>query len=99
MNQNTIQHGLQTILGIYVQARTTETFAGHSLRTEFEDVKVKLAALPAISIHSTLKVKWSMGQGNWAKVPWIALLDERETDTTQRGVYCVYFARTCLVST
>lgn len=34
-----------------------------------------------------------MGQGNWAKVPWIALLDERETDTTQRGVYCVYLFR------
>lgn len=93
MNQNTIQQGLQTILEVYVQARTNEKFASHSLRTEFESVRVRLAALPAISNSATLKVKWSMGQGNWAKVPWIALLDERETDTTQRGVYCVYLFR------
>lgn len=93
MNYETIQHELQKILDVYVQARTKESFAGHSLRTDFESVKVKLAELPAISNSSTLKVKWSMGQGNWAKVPWIALLDERETATTQRGVYCVYLFR------
>ena len=35
------------------------------------------------------KVKPSVGQGNWARVPWIAVLDARETDTTQRGTYPV----------
>ena len=28
--------------------------------------------------------------GNWARVPWIAILDTRITPTTQRGVYAVY---------
>ena len=28
-----------------------------------------------------------------ATIPWIALLDTRETDTTQRGTYCVYLYR------
>ena len=30
-----------------------------------------------------------MGQGNWARVPWIAVLDPRETDSTQHGTYPV----------
>jgi hypothetical protein len=33
-------------------------------------------------------VKWSVGQDDWARVPWIACLDDRET-TTQEGVYAV----------
>ena len=34
-----------------------------------------------------------MGQGSWTTIPWVALLDTRETNTTQRGVYCVYLFR------
>lgn len=33
------------------------------------------------------------GKGNWARVPWVCLLDERETDTTQHGVYVVFLFR------
>lgn len=93
MNENIIQQSLQTILESYAKARTNQAFAGHSLRGVFESLKEEISSLSAISIKPNLRVKWSMGQGNWAKVPWIALLDERETDTTQRGVYCVYLFR------
>ena len=41
----------------------------------------------------TIDVKAGIGQGNWAKVPWIALLDPRATDSTQRGVYVVLLFR------
>jgi hypothetical protein len=34
-----------------------------------------------------------MGQGNWARIPWIALLDDRETTSTQHGVYIVLLFR------
>ena len=34
-----------------------------------------------------------MGQGNWAGVPWIAVLHPRETNTTQRGIYPVLLFR------
>lgn len=37
-----------------------------------------------------LSVKGSAGQGNWADIPWIAILHEGETTTTQEGVYGVY---------
>jgi MrcB-like, N-terminal domain/TIR domain len=31
--------------------------------------------------------------GNWARVPWAACLDQRETTTTRRNVYVVYLFR------
>ncbi|WP_027482362.1 MrcB family domain-containing protein [Deinococcus pimensis] len=38
-------------------------------------------------------VKWSYGKGNWAQVPWLAVLDQRLTSTTKTGVYVVYLFR------
>ena len=35
----------------------------------------------------------SYGKGNWAATPWISLLDDRETQATQRGTYVVYLFR------
>jgi hypothetical protein len=32
----------------------------------------------------------SYGKGNWATIPWVSLLDDRETRTTQDGTYVVY---------
>ncbi|MCF7953869.1 MAG: DUF3578 domain-containing protein [Spirochaetales bacterium] len=36
------------------------------------------------------KVTASPGAGNWANVPWLAILDPRITETAQEGVYPVY---------
>jgi len=89
----TIQNAFEEILSRYAHARTTEQFAANGLRDTFENIKQSLTASEALRKRNKLRVKWSMGQGNWAKVPWIAFLDERETDTTQHGVYCVYLFR------
>ena len=35
-------------------------------------------------------VKASCGTGRFAAVPWIAIFDQRITDTAQKGVYIVY---------
>ena len=35
-------------------------------------------------------VKGSNGAGRWTTVPWIAVFDQRITDTAQKGVYIVY---------
>ena len=37
-----------------------------------------------------MHVVWSVGQGNWRKNPWIAILDERITNTVQKGYFCGY---------
>ena len=52
-----------------------------------------MSKLPAISSRPTIRVGWGVGQGNWARVPWISLLATRLTDTTQRGVYIVFLFR------
>lgn len=43
--------------------------------------------------YPNIKIKWSIGTGNWARIPWIAFLDSRETTTTQKGLYCVFLFR------
>ena len=36
------------------------------------------------------KVEGSVGQGNWAKVPWLAIFRKEITQSAQNGVYIVY---------
>ena len=57
--------------------------AMRSLQGWLEDV-------PAVADRPTIKVKISFGQGGWTKTPWIALLDNRETTSTQYGTYIVF---------
>jgi 5-methylcytosine-specific restriction enzyme B len=87
----TIREALEEILSRYANARGTEQFAGNALRDTFENIKKALQASEALCKRRNLRVRWSMGQGNWAKIPWIAFLDAEET--TQHGVYCVYLFR------
>ena len=35
----------------------------------------------------------SVGQGNWARVPWVAVFDRLVTDTAQNGYYVVYLVK------
>lgn len=48
------------------------------------------AILAKIFPSSDYKIKPSIGQGRLTQCPWIAIMDKRETDTTQRGVYIVF---------
>ncbi|CAF30315.1 MrcB family domain-containing protein [Methanococcus maripaludis] len=36
------------------------------------------------------KIKASVGQGNWAEIPWICIFDKEVTETAQKGYYIVY---------
>ena len=40
--------------------------------------------------NSQLRIKGSCGQGRWTSIPWVAVLDPRETTSTKNGVYVVY---------
>lgn len=89
-----LQELLATILARYADARASETFGKeHPLWQTFEQLQQVLETHPVVQEHPHVRVTWSVGQGNWARVPWIALLDERETRTTQHGVYVVYLFR------
>lgn len=87
-----LRDALLRVLSDYAAAKT-EPMKGHPLldfRRQMEDA---LAGIDPVRGRPSLEVKVSYGQGNWARVPWIAFLDERETTTTQRGVYPVYLFR------
>ena len=53
-------------------------------------LKATLEKVPSVVARPTVKVEWSLGKGVWASVPWIALMDERETKSTQTGLYVVF---------
>jgi 5-methylcytosine-specific restriction enzyme MrcB-like protein len=89
-----IRDGLETILARYASARVNDTFAGHELWDIFKETQSALEATEAVRNRSeTLRVRPSMGQGQWGTIPWIALFDVRKTKTIQRGVYCAYLFR------
>jgi 5-methylcytosine-specific restriction protein B len=88
-----LRAGLEAILARYAAARTDQFGKQHPVWQIFQDVADTLTASTPVSSRPTLNVDWSAGQGNWARVPWISFLDSRETNTTQRGVYCVYLFR------
>jgi 5-methylcytosine-specific restriction protein B len=84
---------LKRILDDYPAARQG-TFSGTGdVPTTFRELRAVLTNTDALATRQDVVVKPSFGQGNWARVPWIALLDPRETTTTQRGVYPVILFR------
>ena len=89
-----IRDRLEFILARYEAARAGEPFGRrHPLWGVFRGLQQALAEHPAAAKRPTLQVKWSAGQGHWARIPWLALLDSRETATTQQGVYCILLFR------
>ena len=85
---------LKEILEKYPNARATTAFGGqHEIRSLFEDLKESIRSLDFIKNNQNLLVKYSYGKGNWAQTPWIAILDDRETTTTQKGTYVVILFR------
>ena len=89
-----LRDGFNFILAEYLNARAGGSFGRkHPIWAAFIDVQKILKAKDYIKNNTHLEVGWSVGQGNWAKIPWISFLDSRETSTTRRGVYCVYLFR------
>lgn len=88
-----IGESLESILRGYAIART-EAFSGdHPIMAHFRNLEQALAANEEIRRRESLRIRWSAGRGNWAAIPWLAVLDTRETTTTQRGVYVVFLFR------
>lgn len=81
---------LKAILEKYPTARATTKFGGqHEIRSLFEQLKEKISSLDFVKSNENLLVKYSYGKGNWAETAWLAILDKRETSTTQKGTYVV----------
>jgi 5-methylcytosine-specific restriction enzyme B len=88
-----LQEGLESALRDYPGARRGPFAGTHPINAVFHDLVQRLRSSALVTEFPTLHVRFSTGQGNWARVPWIAVLDERETTTIQSGVYCVFLFR------
>lgn len=84
-----IRGTLLRIMNDYLTARR-EDFGGHALGTFVRrEVPNEFYNLPFIDSAKYI-VTASVGQGNWAAVPWIAIMNKNITDSTQRGYYLCY---------
>jgi 5-methylcytosine-specific restriction protein B len=88
-----LSEGLEAVLKQYPAARQTPFTGTHPINGVFQTMTQALQSSSCIKEFPTLHVRSSTGQGNWARVPWIAILDERNTTTIQSGVYCVFLFR------
>jgi MoxR-like ATPase len=85
---------LEEILDSYSEARATGVFGSASpIWQAFESLTDALNHSRPLTSRATVAATWSAGIGNWARVPWVAMMNSRETTTTQRGVYPVWLFR------
>ncbi|HEX5891065.1 MAG TPA: DUF3578 domain-containing protein, partial [Pyrinomonadaceae bacterium] len=86
-----IKTAFDNILSVCMRARRKPFGREPALWKAFQELSKHLKGYA--SNRLTLKTKWSVGKGAWARVPWIALPDERETKSTRHGIYPVYLFR------
>lgn len=79
---------LLKVMSTYVKAKR-EPFKGHFLGALMrQTIPSDLQRLSFID--ERYKIQGSVGQGGWANIPWIAIMDKTITNTTQRGEYVCY---------
>ena len=88
-----LQQLLERFLQRFGALRISQFRKDEELWNLMHQLNAGLARLPALKKRPQIKIKWSVGQGNWAGIPWIAFLDQAETKTTQKGVYGVLLFR------
>jgi MoxR-like ATPase len=81
---------LSAFLNAYGERRNGPFTVDSELGAAMKPLQSWLERVPSVASRPTISVRVSVGQGGWTKTPWIALLDSRETTTTQRGTYIVF---------
>lgn len=90
VNKTSLHDLLMEIMDNYVNTRNHEPFGGNTLARKIrKDIPNLIIKQPFID-NAIYDVKGGPGQGNWAKVPWVAIFNQKITTTIQNGVYIVY---------
>jgi 5-methylcytosine-specific restriction protein B len=85
---------LEEILSSYLDARSGGDFGkDHPIWQLFRRVKNAILDLAPLRNRPMLRVEWSAGKGEFARVPWIAIIDSREVEAPGGGTYCVFLFR------
>ena len=80
---------IEKILNEYIAAKK-QTFAGHAMGTFFRNQIPNAIYQTGIVDSKTHLITGSVGQGNWATVPWVCIFDRKITTSATKGVYIVY---------
>ena len=94
LHGTSLRASIETVLGGYAGAKGSGPCTKASgMWAVFDQLASALRRTPLIAANDELLVEPSVGKGQWAKVPWVAILDRSETTTVQRGIYVVYLFR------
>jgi hypothetical protein len=80
---------LRAAMDEFATERLTPFRTKEKLWAAMEAVKARLESFDAVASRPEIFCQWSLGAGNWLKVPWIALFDRRMTNSAQSGIYVV----------
>ena len=80
---------IEKILSEYILAKQ-QTFAGHPMGSFFRNDIPNFIYKTGIVDSRTHLITGSVGQGNWATVPWVCIFDRKITTSATKGVYIVY---------
>ncbi len=72
---------------------TNEQFTAHPIANLIRNELITAVEALLDTKQTPYIVKSSPGAGNWADVPWVAILNPQVTKTTQRGIYPVFLFR------
>ncbi len=88
-NETPLRDMVIKVLDDYIPAKS-EAFSGNPLGNYFRNEIPKMFYDTGIVDKERYLVAGSVGQGNWAMVPWICIFDRRVTTSATKGVYIVY---------
>jgi len=83
---------LRQIANGWLKAKN-ETFTNHPIAKLVRQDLIESVKAALGDDHIKYLLKSSPGAGNWADVPWLAILNPKLTTSTQSGVYPVYLFR------
>lgn len=89
-NPNEFSQLFEAFLSSFREKREVPFKKNYELDAAMDSVRDWLSNCSPVAKRASIKVDISVGKGVWTKTPWIALLDERETKTTQEGRYIVF---------
>lgn len=80
---------INKILNEYIEAKQ-QVFAGNPMGIYFRNNIPETIYKTGIVDKDKYLITGSVGQGNWATIPWVAIFDRSITTTATKGVYIVY---------
>lgn len=87
-SQSSLGDLLEQAVSDYPIEQVGERLSEHPVRDIIEEELP--AEINEILKNEQLTIKSSVGKGRWTAIPWIAILDTRETESIQEGIYVVY---------